>query len=69
MNNKRKTTIFHSASIIMEDNSNSKKPSLNKIVESAHFDEEEDEVHVKKVSTIQKEDVKDIARMVRYRLK
>ena len=53
----------------MDENSTSKKPSLNKIVETTHFDEEEDEIQVKKVSTVQKEDVKDIGRMVRYRLK
>jgi hypothetical protein len=38
------------------------------IAETHCFSEEEDEIVVKKVSAVQKEDVKDIGRILRYKL-
>jgi hypothetical protein len=49
---KRKTTVFHSPSAVFEEKPDSKKPSLNKIMESTYFDEDDDEVLAKKVPTI-----------------
>jgi len=51
----KRKTLFHSASYIQDEKSerdNSAKNTLIKIVETHVFDEDEEEVHVKRVATV-----------------